>query len=282
MLCCGRIDSLRTGGPLCCASADTQIKRCEVPVKQAYEPFADVACEPEIEEAMTLKEEAMTLQIGLIGASGFVIASDRLVQKQQYLNLKTPMHSSRTKKIQVFLEHGLVLAYAGQNPPTLFGYKLRDAWGTVSSDETVRRASDKWFQENPTCHVTRESEIIIGHVGDAMLWHVSGVLNKATVMQYDKDTVMQYDKAITRNSLSLAPFLTEHFYDPNLPISTLETLAALTIWYGERQGNTTIRGLDGVTCENGIIEEWSAEKIAKMNQRCELIHARIKAAIVES
>jgi hypothetical protein len=241
-------------------------------VKQVYESFADVACEPETEKAMTLKEEAMTLQIGLIGASGFVIASDRLVQKQQYR--KTPMHSSRTKKIQVFPEHGLVLAYAGQNPPTSFGYKLRDAWGAVSSDETVRRASDKWFEENSTGHVTRESEIIVGHVGDAVLWHVVGVLNKATVMQFDK--------AITRNSLSLAPFLTEHFYDPNLPISTLETLAALTIWYGERQGNTTIRGLDGVTCENGKIEEWSAEKIAKMNQRCELIHARVQAAIIES
>jgi len=64
---------------------------------KVHKPFTDVVCEPET-------GEAMTLQVGLIGASGFVIASDRLVQKQQYLNLKTPMHSSRTKKIQVFLK----------------------------------------------------------------------------------------------------------------------------------------------------------------------------------
>jgi hypothetical protein len=234
----------------------------------------------------------MTLQIGLIGASGFVIASDRLVQNRQ--TLKAPMHSSKTTKIQVFPEHGLVLAYSGENPPICFGYKLRDAWGTgtASPDETIRRASDKWFAENPTGHITREFEIIVGHVGDAALWHVAGVLDKATVTQaLDKATVVQEfematvtrsNREITRNSLSLAPFLTEHFYEPNLPISTLETLAALTIWYGERQGNTTIRDLDGVTCENGIIEEWSAEKIAKMKQRCELIHARIRATIIES
>jgi hypothetical protein len=160
-------------------------------------------------------------------------------------------------------------------PPTSFGYKLRDAWGIASSDETVRTQSDEWFKQNPTGRVTRESEIIVGYAGDAALWHVVGAGDKAKVDQYS-------DKAITRNSMSLAPFLAEHFYSPDLPISTLETLAALTIWYGERQGNTTIRGLDGVTCENGIIEEWSAEKIAKMNQRCELIHARVQAAIIES
>jgi hypothetical protein len=215
----------------------------------------------------------MTLQIGLIGASGFVIASDELVQSRQ--SPGAPMHSGRVKKIQVFSEQGLVVAYAGQNPPTLFGYKLRDAWGIASSDETVRTQSDEWFKQNPTVHVTCESEIIVGHAGDAALWQVVGAGDKATVVQYS-------DKASTRKSMSLAPFLSEHFYAPELPISTLETLAALTIWYGERQGNTTIRDLNGVTCEKGIIKEWSAEKIAKMNQRCKLIHARIKAAIVES
>jgi len=250
---------------------------------KVHKPFTDVVCEPET-------GEAMTLQVGLIGASGFVIASDKLVQNRQPLN--APVHSSKTKKIQVFPDHGLVLAYAGQNPLLSFGYRLRDAWGTVSPDETIRRVSDKWFEENPTGHITRVFEIIVGHVGDAALWHIVGVLNNVTVTQaldnatvmqeLDKPIVTQSIKEITRNSLSLAPFLTEHFYDSNLPISTLETLAALTIWYGERQGNTTIRDLDGVTCENGMIEEWSAEKIAKMNQRCELIHTRIQAAIVAS
>lgn len=215
----------------------------------------------------------MTLQIGLIGASGFVIASDELAQSRQ--SPGAPMHSGRVKKIQMFSEQGLVLAYAGQNPPTSFGYKLRDAWGIASSDETVRTQSDEWFKQNPTGHVTRESEIIIGHAGDAALWQVVGAGNKATVVQYS-------DKAITRNSMSLAPFMAEHFYSPDLPISALETLAALTIWYGERQGNTTIRDLNGVTCENGIIEEWSVEKIAKLNQRCVLIHARVQAAIANS
>ena len=244
---------------------DTQIIRWGVPGMQTGELLDETVGDLNL-------EKPMTLQVGLSGKNGFVIASDRLVQCRQ--SLGSPMHSGKSSKIQTFPERGLVVAYAGENPPTSFGYRLRDAWGTKSPDENVKEESEKWFKANPTSHVSRESEIIVAHVGDAALWQILGAGDKATVGQYDRLS--------TRNSMSLAPFLPEHFYSPESPISTLETLAALTIWYGERQGNTTIRDLDGVTCEDGIIEAWSAEKIAKMKERCELIHATIRGAIVES
>lgn len=216
-------------------------------------------------------EDAMTLQIGLIGRNGFVIASDRLVQNKAS-GTAAPMHSSRTDKIQVFDQQGLVIAYAGLNPPTSFGYRLRDSWASPP-DEIIRSEAKEWFAANPTSHPSRESEIIVGHRGDATLWHVVGMGNKADVTSYS-------DKISTRNTVSLAPFMAEHFYSPEMSISAMETLAALTIWYGERQGNTTIRDLGGVTCENGEIREWSTEKIAELRKLCEKLHDKIKRLLL--
>jgi hypothetical protein len=216
-------------------------------------------------------EDAMTLQIGLIGRNGFVIASDRLVQNKAS-GSRAPMHSSRTDKIQVFDQQGLVIAYAGQNPPTSFGYRLRDAWASPPN-EIITREAREWFAANPTSHATTESEIIVGHKGDATLWHVVGKGSQADVISYS-------DKISTRNTMSLAPFMAEHFCSPEMSISAMETLAALTIWYGERQGNTTIRGLGGVTCENGEIREWNAEKIAKLRKQCENLHDKINRLLL--
>jgi hypothetical protein len=217
-------------------------------------------------------ENAMTLQIGLITAEGFVIASDRLVQNRA--SDRSAIHSGMTNKIQIFDAPGLVVAYAGHNPPTAFGYGLRDAWA-APFDETIVRYAQQWFRQHPTPHPNQELEIIIGHQEAGVLWHVVGKSADSEVIAYS-------DKISTRNTMSLAPFMAEHFYTSAMSLPEIELLAALTIWYGERQGNTTIRGLDGVTCQNGRLSEWDAAKIATLKAKCGKLHDGIRGLIASA
>ena len=217
-------------------------------------------------------EDAMTLQIGLVARNGFVLASDTLVQNRAP-GTKGTIRSSRTKKIHLFEAAGLVVAYAGHDPPTSFGYRLRDAWDASRADETIDREARAWFAANPTLHPSEESEIIIGSSAHSKLWHVTGASERATVTPY-------LDKITTRNSLSLAPFIAEHFYSTELPLKAMTTLAALTIWYGERQGNTTIRGLQVVTCEDERIRELSNDETNALLEECSRLHSRIGAVLL--
>jgi hypothetical protein len=216
-------------------------------------------------------EKPMTLQIGLSSPSGFVIASDKLVQIKHG---ETPMHSAMTDKIRVISQNGLAVASAGVDPPPQFVDDLSKRWGSEPPIEVLRHVAKSYVSPDPLARTTPQYEFIVGCSNGNEIWQV--------VIKGAGHNVAKYDKATTAMSFLLAAFVPEHFYSSDLPLSDLETIAALTIWYGERQGNTTVRGLGGVTCENGRIEEWSAEKIASLRKRCDSIHTKIRAAIVES
>ena len=213
-------------------------------------------------------DDAMTLQVGLTGKDRWVLASDTL---QQNVSPRQASYSSQAKKLQTFRDKGIVVGYAGLDPDMELGFKLRDAW-KEPHEEVLRQVFNEWVAKHPTPSPREEMEIIVGCCKCQSLQHCTG---KAKTSHYGFPS----DKVITGTRF-LAPFVVEHFYSSSRePVGRLIDLAALTIWYGEQQGHTTVRGLQVVTCIDGKLHELDDAELATLKQHCERLHDDILEVI---
>lgn len=211
-------------------------------------------------------EDYMTLHVGLIGSNGFVIASDTLRTWMSPSSPNNPQRSS-TKKIRV--QDGLVWACAGYQPHTEFGEQLLHSMGSQPFSESILRDFTlTFFRDNVVNKQTEE--ILVGHRSQpAQLWQIKAYPRASQILP---DVTAAWDRA-TNQAAVCAHFIPTLFHlDAQKPTNDLVFPAALTIWYGERENNGAIRGLQIVKCVNGSIEQLDNLEIRQIQRRCSEFH----------
>lgn len=211
------------------------------------------------------EEEFMTLHVGIIGSNGFVIASDRLRTWGVKGSLKNPQRSLTEK---IYCEGSLVCAFAGYNPKTQFidELKISQIVNIPFSETNLRKFSEEFFKRNP---IERDDEILLGCASDmGRLWQIK-------VYHPHNVVVCPFTDKATNQAAVNAHFIPVLFIESRRPVEQLIFPAALTIWYGERENNGAIKGLQIVVCKDGALRNLEEAEIADLTDRCSRFHKKV-------
>ncbi|HEY3770650.1 MAG TPA: hypothetical protein VGN44_18395 [Candidatus Angelobacter sp.] len=182
----------------------------------------------------------MTIQIGMIGTDGIVLASDTKLQRGQKVR-----HTNGSTKIRINHEHRLAISCA------------RDmVLAHTIADSIIDHIPDgNWhFPTFPIRDIAKDMRgdgcgqaqcLIVSVKSKPRLF----VLDVGTMTGGGTDCSEINDKCVIGDTVNPAVFWSEKYYKP-LPISQLASLAAHLIVSAGKLNSATIRGLEMVMCDD--------------------------------
>jgi hypothetical protein len=187
---------------------------------------------------LSQEEVAVTLQVGMIGNDGWLIASDRC----RTSSLRSRVGSETTKLI-CKPAMGLAYAFSGDDCAILAGEMLEQRWQTPEIHIDVRAAlktlgDESWQQARKALlvppHPANVRSLLIGTTTQGM-WELR--IGEGTSIVYDVGDKV----AVAGDDSSPALFFIERYYSRNLSVDALMPLAAHVILTG-RHFSSYVRG----------------------------------------
>jgi hypothetical protein len=193
----------------------------------------------------------MTMQIGIIGPTGIVVASDR---KLSYFGGETNQ-AATTEKIIWNADKSILCAFAGYRTANAIAAKITDLdvanFPLNSSDYLWKQGLHRAASEVSRPSVLNPLDEIIVVRRDCLdkFW----LVGKQTGTAESVDIVL--DRLCTGDTGSLGRFWPHFFYKASASIDEMKFMAVLTIWWREKHNSTGIgHGIDLVICTQAGIE----------------------------
>jgi hypothetical protein len=216
----------------------------------------------------------MTMQVGMVGTDGVLIASDTRWTNTPILRINQPWLGARggynANKIIISHERGMAISSA----------RAMETAGTVAH-KIISGLKDEDF-EYPIIPIERIGETVLASTvrqerNDAqclvalvrpspqLLLFQFGHINN----EYDSICQQMKSYAIAGDNLNAAIFWAERYYprEPKLPIQQLIPLAAHLVVCAERLNSATISGLEIVLCDLSGIHRLSDSSIEQLESR---------------
>jgi hypothetical protein len=227
----------------------------------------------------------MTLQVGLVGSDGIVLASDKCVIG--YAGMGSVYDHSQSRKIENLAKHGMAYAYSGDETAVLTGRELARKLdgGTFDFDNVATSL------ENIGDSVFKLEE---GRLGEGFYRNVN---RKLLVVDYRKELdapqlwelVIQdvrsmakpiYDKIVVGDYGNSARFF-QYYYRSSIPIEKLKQLAAQIIVSGHKVNPFAVEGLDIASIDAHGFQWSSDEEIKVLEYHANIMDAHIHKHLVE-
>ncbi len=177
----------------------------------------------------------MTLQVGLVGSDGVVLASDRLVNTSD-------QGGAIFKKTNKFIvSKDVVCCWSEDEVGRAAASRIRDLeWSQAATDAGLRScANEAWASKFPNPIPDSRAwprKVLVAFLSNCSLWEVE-VRPDAFVKQI-------LDRTIVGSMRSTAQHLTNNYFpDSPQPVERLIFLAAYTILMGAREDGASIAGL---------------------------------------
>jgi hypothetical protein len=228
----------------------------------------------------------MTLQVGLIGTDGIVIASDRQLQQQQTVGLHVGVSQSLTSKFR-FGQNGVLGCWSGDKVAQLAldyfmhlpSADVEQAW----EDSLVSRANDAWqavCSDNNALGDQIRKVLVARPCTPCQLWVVD--VERKSFANPVLNKVVAGD---IRNSAR--HIINSYFSEPYAPlpfsVSQLIFAAAHAIVRGERENHSSVRGLEVVVIRNEQRPVFlTTYDIERLTARSDQFSVETKASLVTS
>lgn len=198
---------------------------------------------PSVEEL-----NSMTLQVGLVGSDGIVMASDTLVQEWQW-HQHNPTNDRYTEsKFQI--GNGFVCCWSGDAVAERASLNIRrQTWASIKDDVTeglISAGNEAWkqtFGDSQRDTVGPNRTVIVA-CPDNTLWTLQ--ISEFSIAR------RRYDKAIGGGEGNSARhFLMNYLPKVSPPVTQLLIIAAHTILMGAKENQSGIGGLEMIVIPNG-------------------------------
>ena len=239
----------------------------------------------------------MTLLVGMVGADGVVLASDRnsgnATDSECWNGQSTDGVEALTliTKIRILKQHYIAYACAGDRLATDIGYEMEvllDAGGTAfpfdGMDESLRRAIANASSRRPRDRSRRRQLIVAvggSQVPQPSLWRLevedvpTGDGEQVTAIPYAyQHSGIVFGGACTNP----ATFLGTYYFKPDSRVHALKFLAAHVILTAGEVDNR-IRGLDVVVCDKDGVHEIGTQEKEELASKSKNLHKGIRRNI---
>jgi hypothetical protein len=221
----------------------------------------------------------MTLQIGLLGSDGLVLASDR------QLSIYEAGQVTRTLTSKFFRNKDAVCCWAGDEAARFAAHFIREVdWETVSDREAklmecAARGWETHFGVGAMLHPLHMKALesvrkVLVACSNGELWQVE-VFNPATVQRV-------LNKIVAGDiSTTIGHLITHYVRDDLVPVSTLIQVAAHAICMGHRENPAGIAGLEVAVIRNGTIKVLNADQENILQALSAKIHTDIQELLTK-
>lgn len=222
------------------------------------------------------EEIPMTLQIGLLGSDGVVLASDTLVVKtlseDEDLQPVDPIHVHQHEdKVVLNATQKVALAWAGNKPSREFIHSILDAfeiaWGKDYPDlSDLCKAA--WQQEEGSRQsVLIDCTLIVAKSGERGLYKATFSRGRMDILQKRENLMLS--GVVAGHEANSACFITQRYLpkDELAPIRVLVRLAAHYIRMGAKINPHGIGGLSIHVCRgSGLFERLPETRISRLGR----------------
>lgn len=213
------------------------------------------------------EETPMTLQIGLRGADGWLIASDRCEVPESVASGDVAIQQS-VQKIEIDDKKGLAFAAWGFKEVKNVGRTIIERFdpalhiGGILKRELERIADAEWEKHKHIASWRNPLGLIIGIRGVPMpLWTVSVAEHSNAIAYYPASG------PIVGHIGNAALFFLRHYFKRGLPVERLQMLAAHVVLTASKINPEGVNGLDMAICKGDTLFMLSDEKIESLEQR---------------
>jgi len=224
------------------------------------------------------EDTLVTMQVGLVGTDGIVLASDlktRFFDEYENFGL--------TSKILIDRARGLALAYAGYEISREVAKRILTDQGIFDLENSCHRqaieriASEVYREPFPDLVPPdrRDSEILI--VSSRTPFHFNSLEMRNENRCW---LTKRYDKAVSGHRPNTATFFLERYYDRTASIGELKLLAAHVILTASRLNPRGIEGMEIVTCTESGLHMVPDKEIEGLTARSEKLDSEIKANLL--
>jgi len=222
------------------------------------------------------EEVPMTLQVGLVGTNGIVLASDCLVGRSHVKHL-----TSKYSKISTRKDQKVISCWSGDEYPST--QLVKEVFKRLSGDDLSELSSN--IPES-ILETSFGADIVKYDSAEAMAVTISStpklyeirLRRDGTKGSVDRACVRIQDKCIMGHRANAATFYTEHYYR-KCPVENLVRLAAHTITTGSMINPNGIGGLEIIICtERGFehVPESRIDELLAWSHECD---ERVKGLI---
>lgn len=227
-------------------------------------------------QCLSVRERnSMTLQIGLVGSDGVVLASDRLV------SIVEAQGVTRTRSSKVHIGRGVVCCWAGDDTARYAANLIQaSAWPEnmerysilqECADEAWRLTMGGEGTFNPLSHMTIARRVLVAFA-DGELWKVDIFVRSAAQKIFDK--VIAGDSYTSVHHL-----INNYIPTASLPVSSLLQIAAHAICMGHRENPAGIDGLEVAVIRDGTITVLSPDQEKELQELSAKIHGDIQSLL---
>lgn len=213
----------------------------------------------------------MTLQVGMVGTDGIVLASDT-----KWMNTAGIRHSSSSSKITVDPGRGIAVACA------------RNLELSVPIAKAIIDAAREGDFEHPLVAMERIGTQMVSLSSqerrDAQCLIVFVRPSpKLYYLQTDRTAAVckeEWGKVVAGDQTGAAVFFTERYYERK-PVRALLPLAAQLIFEGHKLNDNWIQGLEILVCDDAGFHSVPKESIAELQSRAAALDAAIESSLFQ-
>jgi len=219
----------------------------------------------------------MTLQVGLVGSDGIVLASDRLVNTVEAGDV-SPRQSSK-----FFHNDRVVCCWSGNRAAEYAANFIQDsAWDNPSRrDAELKECGNRgWRTEyghadpQPRSSISAVRRILAAFPQDCTLWDMD-VYNYSLTEQVR-------DKTFSGDVHTTTRHLLRHYIPEGLPVARLIRIAAHMILMGHRENNFGIGGLEIAIVRQGQAPHFlSREQERELTRLSDSMHESISEILLQ-
>ena len=219
----------------------------------------------------------MTLQIGLVGSDGVVLASDRLV------NVYEGSDYTRSLRSKFFSNDGVVCCWSGDSVARHAASYVRDLdWSTSEDrDQQLRSCNDRAWKLQfgstnvPMAQQMTRRKLLVAFPSDCSLWEVE--LSDSSLAE------RVLDKTVAGSNRTTIKHLINNYIPKNpLPVGSLLLMAGHAILMGHREQSGDIDGLEIAIIRAGEgIRFLSEEQTRELTERSDAIHTSITEQLLQ-
>jgi hypothetical protein len=227
------------------------------------------------------EEVLVTLQVGMIGKDGWVLASDRVRIDTEGVRVR-----SHLQKIFMLESQGLSYSFYGDDLAIITGDQLRehsDKLNELANEPRLRQwlwelGNNSWQWINRSMPNEHKDAFPASHLYRGLLICLRSSPHQFWWMQIGQQSLVtgMSDKVVVGDGRNSARFFAEHYYSPEMSVAQLTMLAAHMITVGATLNPAGVGGLDIVNCENGTMRLLPEDELEHLMQTSHKLDAKIR------
>jgi hypothetical protein len=227
------------------------------------------------------EEFPVTLQLGMIGRDGWVLASDRI-----RIDIEGVRVRSHTQKIFMLESQGLSYSFYGDDLAIITGDQLQensDKLNELANEPRFRQwlwelGNNSWQWINRSMPNEHKDKFPTSYLYRGLLIFLRSSSNRFWWMQIGEHSLVTpvTNKLVVGDGLNSARFFADYYYSPEMSVTQLSMLAAHMITVGGIVNPAGVDGLDIVTCENGRMRLLPEDELQNLVRQSHKLDAKIK------